>query len=90
MKTVEEEVVVDENLQLLDEKHKGIYVNTISHTNGDNTYKGRRRATEPSVTNTNENSQALIDKKSQSYRDLNEEKQAKSIENAANGEPTPF
>lgn len=87
MKEIEEEVVVDENLHLLDNKHKNIVINKNSHTNGDDTYKRGRRSTEPNIANGNEKSKALVNKKSQSFKDLITEKQVKAIENGAKGEP---
>ncbi|XP_026319790.1 monocarboxylate transporter 9-like [Hyposmocoma kahamanoa] len=83
MKEIEEEVVVDENLQLLENKHKDIVINKISHTNGDATYKRGRRSTEPSITNNKEKPQ--FTKKSHSFKDLIAEKQMKAVENGASG-----
>lgn len=85
MKEIEEEVVVDENLQLLENKHKDIVINKTSHTNGDDTYKRGRRSTEPNITNDKENPLALFNKKSHSFKDLIAEKQAKAMENGAGG-----
>lgn len=87
MKEIEEEVVVDENLRLLENKHKDIVINKNSHTNGDDILKRGRRSTEPNITNGNKKSLALVSKKSHSSKDLIAEKQTKAIENGASGKP---
>lgn len=87
MKEIEEEVLVDENLRLIDDKHKDIIINKKSHTIGDDTHKRERRSTEPNITNANDKSQALVNNKSHSFKDLIAEKQAKAIENGTNGKP---
>lgn len=85
MKEIAEEVLVDENLQLLNDKHKDIMINKNSHTIGDDTHKRGRRSTEPNITNGNDKSQALVNNKSHSFKDIIAEKQAKAIENGASG-----
>lgn len=88
MKKIEEEVVVDENLHLLNEKHKDIVIRKNSYPSSNGFYKGGRRATEPYNISQNgkEKSQDIIDKKSQSYKELHPGIVTKSIENGVNGE----
>ncbi|XP_053616006.1 monocarboxylate transporter 12-B-like [Plodia interpunctella] len=75
MKTVEEEVIVDEKLHLLEDEHKNIVIRRDSKMLAE--LNNGRRATEPTLNGNDKENPSAVDKKSmqwQSHKELNGEK----------------